>query len=493
MLAQSGGWNALGFAAYAAVMFVLSPFIVERLGLEAYGVWELVVALTGYLSFADLGVAPAIVHHVARAQGAGDRDALLRWVNSALVAFSASACVVLLAGGVLAHGLDRWLDVAPGFASEARTALVITAGYVAVTMPLNAFSAVLVGRLRYDLLVSADLASLAVRTALIVVLLSGGHGLIALAAANAGTRLLEMGTKAFLAFRVEPGLRLAPRLATREHLRGLVGFGGIAILIAIALQLTWATDAVVIQATLGSAAVGAFAVGSKLALYARDFFRVAGRAFEPAAASLDASGEREHLSRLLARASRWVLLLAGPAIVYLCIMGPAFLERWMGDATFRGDPATVLLVMALGLAAPIAAYPYLASMYGLRMLRPLAALVLSEGIVNLVASIALAPHLGIVGVALGTAVPAAIVHFAVLPAVVCRRLRTSWRTAAVGAWAPALLAAATTAPLLALAGRPEASHGWASLVALALGTAATYGGLWWLAARVVPLERERTP
>src|ERR1700730_16315922 len=49
-----------------AVSFFLSPFIVRHLGNSAYGVWVLLVSLTGYLGFLDLGIRGAVTRYVAK-------------------------------------------------------------------------------------------------------------------------------------------------------------------------------------------------------------------------------------------------------------------------------------------------------------------------------------------------------------------------------------------------------------------------------------------
>src|SRR2546427_3011707 len=51
-------WGAFAFA--AVVNFALAPVVVHALGDTAYGVWSLLVSLTGYLGLLDLGVRGAV-------------------------------------------------------------------------------------------------------------------------------------------------------------------------------------------------------------------------------------------------------------------------------------------------------------------------------------------------------------------------------------------------------------------------------------------------
>ena len=53
--------NSTGFDFTAAVTFFITPFVVHRLGNELYGIWELVIGLTGYLGLLKFGMRTAIV------------------------------------------------------------------------------------------------------------------------------------------------------------------------------------------------------------------------------------------------------------------------------------------------------------------------------------------------------------------------------------------------------------------------------------------------
>ena len=131
---------------------------------------------------------------------------------------------------------------------------------------------------------------LAAKTTAIVVLLSRGHGIVTLALVTLGAEVLEMAVKSVLAFRSEPTLRFAPSLCDRPHVRALLRYGGLAILVGAAHQLIWRTDALVIGAMISDEAIALFTVGANLAVYARNFVSAAGRVLTPAAAALEAQG-----------------------------------------------------------------------------------------------------------------------------------------------------------------------------------------------------------
>lgn len=481
----NGIWTSGVFLANAATMFFLSPFVVGHLGMASYGIWSLVMSLTGYFGFADLGVRPAVVYFVARHDAKGEHDEVNRYVNTAFVTFAIAGTGLFLLAAALSPLVPVVFHVSPAHAAEASWAVVITGLSFGITLPFNAYSAVLVGKQRYPWLAGTDLVVLTAKTSAIVLLLSSGHGIVALALVTLGADVLEMAIKATLAFRSEPTLRFAPSLCDRPHAKALLRYGGLAVLVGAAHLLIWRTDALVIGAMISDEAIALFAVGANLAIYARNLVAAAGRVLTPAATALEAKEGRGALVGLLARGSRASLLLGGAILVYLVAAGEPFLGRWMGEG-FRGDSATVLTILALGAIAPVAATPFEAVLAGTARMKTLAVLTIVEGVSNLLLSIALAIPYGIVGVAIGTTIPALLVRLVALPWIALRDLGGSFGGLARRAWAVPALAGAITFVLMRLVVRPTDRLDWTALLLLAAGCQAVFLGIYAVLTRLSP-------
>lgn len=466
-LVRNGAWEWSSFVAYAAVMFFLSPFLVARLGDGAYGIWELVLAITGYFGLADLGVRPAVVQAVARHDARGELDALNRCTNTACAIFAAAGAAILLIAVPLAFWIPAGFGMAAADRLPATLALLLVAGEQALALPFQAWSAVVIGKQRHDLLGRARLVVLALRTAGIIAVLLAGWGLVALAAVHALASVLEIVWFTRIAFRLEPALRFAPRLVDRAAARSLLRFGGWATVVLLALQVTWATDAVVIGGALGAVHVAWFAIGAKLALVAREVLRVGMRVIEPASSAYDARDDHASLQALVRHGARFMVLLAVPVVAYLVVVGPAFLERWMGPG-YGASSGSVLGWMALGVLPAMASAPLVSIHYGTGRMRPLALAMILEAAGNLVLSLLLVGPLGIVGVAIGTAVPAWLVHGLLLPWLACTRHGIALPSFLVRTWGGPLLAGAATVGVLHALVSGRDALGWPALIALAV-------------------------
>jgi O-antigen/teichoic acid export membrane protein len=179
------------------------------------------------------------------------------------------------------------------------------------------------------------------------------------------------------------------------------------------------------------------------------------------------------------RWSKIALTLTIMATLFLTILGPRFIGWWI-DPSFEGPSGAVLQILMLSSVAflPIrgVAQPILVGIgkpeipaYGF----------IATGFLNLGLSLALAQPFGIVGVAIGTAVPNVL--FAVMVAVVtCRELEIGlWRY--VGYVVPRAVAGAV--PVLALLLWFRLGLDVSGLVGLAIAGIAAVGlsGLIWIA------------
>lgn len=490
MLARNAAWNAASYLLHALVLLLLSPEVVQALGNHLFGVWVIINTLTGYLNVADFGIRPAIVHFVARHHAREEADEVERYVHGAFVTLAAGGALILAATLVLAPNLGAWFDVPADRHDEAGWALVISGVLLAVMLPLNAFTAVLIGRQRFDLTCRIDLVSLAVSTTGIILVLVLGGGIVALALVIGLVELCEMVWKTRLAFREQPGLSFWPRRATRGTARGLLGYGAFNIIVTTSLLLSDKTDALVIGGAMSAWWVTLFDRAAKMPVHARTLVFQVGRVLMPELGARHAVGDRLGLVRLLTTSSRQVLVAATPLIVYLFVLGGAFLETWMkGDASFREFGGASLVVLAFAALFPISSYPLVMAHQGTGHMRSLALATLCEGAANLGLSLWWVQEHGLVGVAYGTLVPAAIVHGFVLPWWNGRRLGFSLPAWWARVWGLPLLAGGATYGALRLLYDPAATYGWPALIAGGFVSVAVVGAIAYAAPPGIGLRR----
>jgi len=412
-------WLALGTA--TVVGFVLTPYMLQHLGDTGFGLWVLVTTLTGYYGLLDFGFRNSISRFVAHYAANDEAENLGRVLSTALVTNLALGVLVLVMAGVVAWNLDRILTV-PGDWTQTARGLVLVFGLgSALGFPLNLFGYVLEGFQRFTWIGGVQAAVTLVRAGLTVWVLSRGYGVVAVGVVTIATTVAGSLIYGAAVHRIYPRLRI--RWASVDHamFRQLAGYGLVAFGISIAALLRFQADALVIGAFLSVQAVAHFSIASKLVFYVTDVVQAMAWVFTPVFSHLDAKRDLRQLGHALIKANRYSSFIAFPLTAFVVVAGQSLIAVWVGARYVSSYPVLLALLLPTSLYLAQAGSPKL--LYGMARHSVLARMFLLEGLANLALSIALVQWYGILGVALGTAIPMALVSLFVLPVYVCRLLK----------------------------------------------------------------------
>jgi O-antigen/teichoic acid export membrane protein len=437
--------NWASYLVTAVVGFSLSPFILHRLGNTGYGLWTLVLSLTGYFGLLDLGIRSSVGRFVVRYVTLHDEENVNRTVSSAFAILACAGALALLVTTVLVAYFFGSFHVEPQYQESGKLALWITGINMACILPLSVFSSVLIALERYDILSGVTMLMELVRAALVVACLRNGYGLVGLAFVALFITAAQYSAMAILVKSLYRPLRLGLRFVDRETIQGLFGFGIYRFLWIISNQVIFYSDSIVIGVFLGASAITPFAIAGSLINYGRNIVSLATDTCYPSAIRMDASKDLAGLQRLLIMGTRMTLLLALPICFGFVFLGRQFITLWMGNA--YASSAVFLTVLALAQFSAMPQYVSVNVLSGMAKHRTLAYLVFAEGLANLILSIILVRKIGLVGVAWGTVIPNLISTMVIVPLYTLRMVNLGWREYLRGAFLRPL---ACAVPLVAL-------------------------------------------
>jgi O-antigen/teichoic acid export membrane protein len=244
----------------------------------------------------------------------------------------------------------------------------------------------------------------------------------------------------------------------------LYGFGLPSFFITFAARLISFSNTTIIGIMLGAPAVALYALPLQLLEYARQPVGSFTRVFLPRLTAMTTRGELASLREASLSSTRIATFLTAWLGAMLLAIGPAFLNRWAGDAF--GTPVQWVLVFlavasfgqVLSTHAPLSFYQ---SMH--RVVFP-AKVLMIEALLTLGLSIWLAPRLGITGVAIATAVPALFIGAIVLPPYLCRQLAVPFRTFIGSSVLPGGLMFVATSVVLYLSGLVITAESYPAIV-----------------------------
>ncbi len=460
--------NYARFFVNGLIGFLLTPLMVRHLGDRDYGVWVTIFSLTGYFGLFDQAIRPSLVRYVSRDHTRGDWDGLSRTLSSALALNTVAGVVTMAATVVFAAGFPAWFKIGAGTAAESRVALLLIGASLAIGFPFGVFGATLSGLQRYDISNTIGVAVNVVRGLLFVAVLKLFHGgLIALAWVSFVMSLIGYVVSWVYARRLLPQVRLTRGGVTREHVVLVGSYSGIALVGAVANTITFQTDALVITAFLTAAAVTPFALAAGLVETVRQLVYSATWVLSPTASEFDTRGEREKLHEMMIAGSKYSVLLSWPVLLALVIFGRDILTTWVG-AKYAGA-STLLTILALPTLLSLPQSTTYSVLFGVGRHKGVVALSLANALLNLGLSLLWVKPYGLTGVALGTAIPLALVSGIGNLIYGCHALEMPWgRTILDGMVKPGLVGLTFAIPALAVRWYAH-PVGWIPLFAACLG------------------------
>jgi O-antigen/teichoic acid export membrane protein len=472
------GSNWFGLATNLFVGFFLSPFILHHLGDDAFGLWVLVFSLTGYYGLFDFGIRSSIVRYVAQFKARDEGDLLNRYINTCLCTYGGIGVLLLLVTLAASFYVDSIFHIPPALQWSARILFLVVGTAVAVGFPLTVFAGVLEGLQKFHWLSLTQTGYNLLRALLIVLALRRGGGLLTIALIS---MILNLCTYAiyFGVVQKEVMVRYALRYVDRESFRRMVSYSSITFVAAIASQLRFYSDATVIGIFIGSAAITYFSIGSKLVSYSANVTQSMSQIFTPMSSDFNATGDTQRLRRILVMGNRACALIVFPLAATLIVLGKSLIQVWVG-AKYVSIAYTVLVLLIVSDSSQMAQSASAKILYGMARHRTLAFVWLAEGVANLVLSIVLLRRYGVIGVAIGTAIPQVCTNIFFLPQHLCRVLGIRLRTFLSHAYlAPVLLCMPLIAELL-LMRHFFTAHTYLELAAQVVAGGLVYGvGVLW--------------
>ena len=403
------------------IAFFLSPFVVRSLGNAYYGIWVIMMQLTGYLGILELGVRSSIVKYVAEYAAKDEKTKLNEIVSSALSIYLLIALASFFVSVLIAVLFPFFFNLEYASVKVVRVVVVVTGITVAQGFVFNTFYGVLMGLQRYDLFNRVSIISSVFRAILIVVLLKLGYGVIALAFIQLVINLCSNFAAYYYCKRQLPYLRITWFGKSDDAYQKVLGYGMQSFFVTVSQKVIYQTSSFIIGAAIGASAVTFYSIPLTMIEYMRRLVIAMTEVFVPFSSELGAKGDFEKIKELLIRGTRTSILVGLPICIVYLIMGERFISLWMGaEYAKAGTGALLILVIA-----QIFSITHLTSreiLFGLSLQRINAYCYGVEAVANLGLSILLVRHLGIEGVALGTAIPHIIITLFVFPAVITRKL-----------------------------------------------------------------------
>lgn len=376
-----------------------TPFILHRLGIDAYGILSIVTIVAGYLAFLDLGLNVAVIRFIAAHDAKGETAEIARVIQTALSVFIAMAALAAVALLLLSGGLARLLSVPENLQTDAALALRLGAMSFGVNLVMGVFSAVPRALQRFDIVNVLNVVIGTLQVAGTVVLLACGMGLLTIVAWGCALSAVSLLTYIVIAKRLVPTMSVRPRFDSKKF-RELFKFSGFVMASNFTGVAAAHSEKLILGGLAPIAQVTFYAVPFNLAsrvlnLIPNNMFSV----LFPAFAAMGVTDKPETIREAYTRAFKLIFLAVAPISILMGVFGSDLLRLWIDpEMGSNGGPVLAVLAVAILINAPA----WVSVTVGQSLGRP--ALVAASQVIHLVTLIVcgliLVPRYGAFGAAL---------------------------------------------------------------------------------------------
>lgn len=473
ILAKGSALRMIEFFSTSIVTLTITPFIIHSLGDSMYGLWIFIGSFLGYYGLMDFGFTSAIQRFLSRAIGSKNHDEANKVINSSLCLFTILGLITLIFSFIIAFTFSSLIRNVTEI-DLFRKIIIILGLNFAIGFPLRVFSGILSANIRYDLSTAIELIKLALRTVLIIVLLKAGHGIMALAFITFVADISGYISKYFIVRHLYKYIIFSRALIDKSLIKPLFGYSVYTFIAQIANQLKFNIDNLVITVFIGLSSVTLYSIAFRLVEYFMLFISSAIGMLTPLFSQYEAKNNYDSIREkfiFTTKISSYLSILIGGIII---MFGSAFIQRWVGPKYLNAYPILLVLVIPIIFANMQA--PSIQVLYGISKHKFFAISNLAEGITNLVLSLILVKKYGLLGVAIGTAIPMIIIKLFIQPVFTCKAIKLDIKKYYFGILVPAILNSSVVLIVLWFTAKSFISADYFNLAALILGFIVLFSG-----------------
>jgi O-antigen/teichoic acid export membrane protein len=404
-LLSVGGWFIP-----AVALFLCTPIIVRGLGNNAYGLWVLVSALTGFLGLMDLGFGQTIIRYLSFYRALSEGRPMIGIVRFALRWFGFAGAL----GGILLIAGAPWLvhvlHIAPGLRGTATIVFRLAGINFFLGMLISVGAAIPQSFLRYDLVGGANAVFGAGTTVVAAVLVKMGYGVVAMMVFYIAANVLAIVFYAAMAWRLFRTVPLHVGPTWREIRRKTLSFAGVTAITRIHMVVAAQANRLVVGAANGTAAATFYQVPNLISSNVGTMTSSVAAVLFPTGAELIAQNDHATVQALYLRTSRLFFLINASANAALCALAVPLLAHWVGPQ-YAQRGALALVVFAIAQTMNLATMS--GSILNLSSARPGINLAFSaaNSAINLILVYPLAVRFGVTGAALAVLLGTTTVPF----------------------------------------------------------------------------------
>ncbi len=382
--------------------FVITPIVLNVLGSESFGVWAVILSLSGYYGLANLGLGSALGRFVTRDVERNDLESLQETVDATTVFFVATGSVIMTAVWFLGEHIAGWLNIVDVSPMVFWQVLMVAAVGIVVDFFATLSNSILAAAERYDLSSVLTLGRRLLQAGLSIAVLMLRPGLLELSLAITGSTVVSQLIVQTIARKLIPGLKLFPRGVYRKRLAELLGYGSGTMMISISNLVRLRLGNIFVSRFAGALAVTNYTIATNLITNFNSVISSSTAVLGVRFTKLEVSNEVGKLHQTFRTSLFATSLMAFGIGSMLFVFADRFILIWLGRE--MDETVSILKVLIVAYVIALSQGPGWNMLFALSKHHALAKVTMAESIVNILLGLFLSRTYGALGFAWSTAI-----------------------------------------------------------------------------------------
>jgi O-antigen/teichoic acid export membrane protein len=403
------------------ITFFFTPYLISMLGKVEYGVWTLMFSIVAYMELADLGMRQSLVRNISKYLATEDWPQLNQVFSSSVLIYFFVGAIIQVATLIVTFFFLDSFQIPVDLMNVAKACLLVLGTNQAVSFMVIPFASMGPYH-RFDINVYFTLPTRIVQTVGVIFLLEYGLGLLEMAFLVMAMSFLSRFGLHLARRRMFPKVRFSFKYITKDKTRELINYAMYSFLIVAMLMIIYQTDNIIIGRFISMEAVSVFSIGAALIAQLRSIVYNISVPLVPTISHFEAEKRFDRIVSVYDRSTNYLYYLAGLLTVCTFAFGGPFVLLWVGDDFTESITILYLLIVPAAIN-----FPQLIAnsvLFGISRHKIIFYVLAAEAVAKIILSLILVKYWGIVGVAIGTAVPQLIIYSVVYPIAFYRELKT---------------------------------------------------------------------
>lgn len=340
-------------AAGILVSLTYTPFLLQSLGQQQYGLYNMGQAAVSYLGLAEFGFGNAVVRYVAKYKAEGNEWKTAGLYGTFFKLYFVLAAIVFTLGMGICLLSDRFFTVTTGVQGhmELKAIIAIMVVNLTLTFSMTPYSAIINAHERFAFIKITNLAYTVLKPLVMIPLLLWGYKAVGLSVITLLlTLLLNLSNVIYVKKVLKIKVSYKKKDAQPGLLKEIMGYSFFIFLGTLTAQLNDNADSLILGSISGETAVAVYAVGYQLYTYVQQLpGALAGVLFPRITTRITKGASMEEMSDLMTRVGRLQFYVIFLLCSGFCLFGQEFISLWAGE----GYEIAYWIVLVLILPAAI--------------------------------------------------------------------------------------------------------------------------------------------